>query len=119
MLCRSPEDLWKKAVNALNDEDKPAINFAHADKIAILDDTLKIVEEKKQLCLQKQWKFKRSDGRHIILRDLCEKVIVWVRKFKEIGDVAVQYDPIHTSLPWASIRSILQVGGFPCNTIDS
>ena len=30
-------------------------------------------------------------------------------KFKELGDIAVQYDTGHASLPWAGIRFILQV----------
>jgi hypothetical protein len=29
--------------------------------------------------------------------------------FKQVGDVAVQYDPAHAALPWAGIRFLLQV----------
>jgi hypothetical protein len=32
-----------------------------------------------------------------------------VDTFKQIGDVAVQYDPAHAALPWAGIRFLLQV----------
>lgn len=32
-----------------------------------------------------------------------------VNKFKEIGDVAVQYDPSHAALPWVGVRMVLQV----------
>lgn len=45
----------------------------------------------------------------IILRDLLEKVMVWVNKFKEVVDVAIQYDPVHAALPWAAVRFLLQV----------
>ena len=45
----------------------------------------------------------------IIIRDLLEKVSFWVSKFKEAVDVAVQFDPLHASLPWAAVRSLLQV----------
>jgi hypothetical protein len=38
-----------------------------------------------------------------------EKIIAWVIKFKEVGDLAVQYDPIHAALPWAGVRFFLQV----------
>ncbi len=41
---------------------------------------------------------------------MFEKIVVWVRKFKAVGDIAVQYDPAHASLPWAGVRLILQVG---------
>ena len=43
------------------------------------------------------------------MRDIFEKIIVWVDKFKALGDVAVQYDPAHASLPWAGVRFLLQV----------
>lgn len=43
------------------------------------------------------------------MRDVFEKVIRWLDTFKQVGDVAVQYDPAHAALPWAAIRLILQV----------
>jgi hypothetical protein len=44
-----------------------------------------------------------------VLRELFEKIIKWANYFKAIGDAAVQYDPTHASLPWASVRILLQV----------
>lgn len=41
-----------------------------------------------------------------------EKIIVWVDKFKEIGDNVVAYDPAHAALPWAGVRFLLQVSSF-------
>ena len=35
--------------------------------------------------------------------------MVWIRKFVEVGDIAIQYDPGHAALPWAAIRFLLQV----------
>ena len=70
---------------------------------------LEAVEKKKRLCLRKRWKYKKSNGEVIILRDLLEKVMVWVNKFKEVVDVAIQYDPVHAALPWAAVRFLLQV----------
>ena len=32
-----------------------------------------------------------------------------MQKFKEIGDIAVQHDPVHASLPWADVRLLLEV----------
>jgi hypothetical protein len=37
------------------------------------------------------------------------KVAKWADRFKEIGDIAVQYDPAHAALPWAGVRFLLQV----------
>ncbi|EON65807.1 hypothetical protein W97_05046 [Coniosporium apollinis CBS 100218] len=44
----------------------------------------------------------------MILRDLANKVINWLDKFKAAGDIVVNYDPSHLALPWAGVRFILQ-----------
>lgn len=33
-----------------------------------------------------------------------------VNKFVSVGDVAVNFDPVHAALPWAAVRFILVVG---------
>ena len=68
-----------------------------------------IIREKQALSNQKQWKLKRKDGREIVLRDIFNKITDSVIKFKEVGDVLVQYDPAHTAIPWAVVRFVLQV----------
>jgi len=35
--------------------------------------------------------------------------VEWVKKFRDVGDVVVQYDPTHAALPWAGVRLLLQV----------
>lgn len=102
-------DLWLEALSTLSAEDKSAIDLCQADKSAILEDILVAAEAKRQACLQKRWKIRRRNGDIVILRDVCEKVIKWVRKFKEVGDTAVQYDPAHAALPWAAVRFLLQM----------
>jgi hypothetical protein len=62
--------------------------------------------------LRRRWKYKKSNHEEIILRDVMEKIIVWVDKFKEIGDNVVVYDPAHAALPWAGVRFLLQVSSF-------
>lgn len=106
---RTTEKLWDEAFGNLSKEDKATIDPQHTDKRDILEDVLKAVEKKKLLCLRKRWKYRKASGEVIILRDLLEKVVVWVNKFKEVIDVAVQYDPLHAALPWAAVRSLLQV----------
>lgn len=108
-ITRAAENLWHKAFGNLNDEDKRTIDPLHTNKIDILKDVLEAVEKKKLLCLQKRWKYTRRNGEVIILRDLLEKVVVWVNKFKQVVDVAIQYDPLHAALPWVAIRFLLQV----------
>ncbi|MCJ1269051.1 hypothetical protein MMC22_008939 [Lobaria immixta] len=107
---QTAEQLWDKAFQKLSENDRGTIDPQHTEKLDILQDVLEAVEKKKQLCLRKRWKYKKSNGEVIILRDLLEKVMVWVNKFKEVVDVAIQYDPVHAALPWAAVRFLLQLG---------
>ena len=66
----------------------------------------------------KDWKISFR-GDEIILKDIGMKILRWVDKFKEIGDIVVQYDPVHAALPWAGFRIILKVLGNPLNWISS
>ena len=68
-----------------------------------------IIREKHALSIQKQWKVKRKDGRDIVLRDVFNKITDSINKFKEVGDMLVQYDPAHAAIPWAVVRFVLQV----------
>ena len=45
----------------------------------------------------------------ISLDDMFSRIVIWVQKFIQIGDVAIQYDPGHATLPWAAVRFLLQV----------
>jgi hypothetical protein len=48
-------------------------------------------------------------GKEIIVRDVADKILVWIEKFKKIGDIAVQHDSGLAALPWAAVRFVLQV----------
>jgi len=108
-------DLWSEAREKLPEKDKSAVlklwlplqtdSWSPTDMPQRL---ISLVEKKRDECEEKRWKFK-FNGRQIILRDVAEKVIVWINKFKEIGDIAVNFDPVHAALPWAGVRFLLQV----------
>ncbi|TVY64249.1 Ankyrin repeat domain-containing protein [Lachnellula suecica] len=102
------ESLWKIALDSLKDEHKNAIKFPSNDKLTILEDILQAVETKKEACREKRWKYTKG-RKEVIVRDQLEKIVAWVNKFKEIGDLAVQYDPVHAALPWAGVRFFLQI----------
>ena len=107
--CRQTDDLWEKAVEALEDDEKLNIDFKRTEKLDILKDILVAVDQKERICLEKRWKYKKGN-KQVIIRDQLEKVAEWVNKFKQIGDSAMQYDPVHAALPWAGVRFLLQVG---------
>ncbi|KAI5857243.1 hypothetical protein BZA05DRAFT_332021, partial [Tricharina praecox] len=56
----------------------------------------------------KDWKI-QVGGEEIVMRDIGIKVLLWVDRFKEIGDIIVQYDPGHAALPWAGFRFLLKL----------
>ncbi len=69
---------------------------------------LKEIEAKKVLAVRKRWKFKKPNGDVIVVRDVLEKTVRWINRFKETGDVIAQYDSAHLALPWAAFRFLLQ-----------
>lgn len=105
-----PDSVWAKALLGLSEEDRKALNFGSLDdKLDIINNVVEAVAIKRKLCIDKQWKFTYK-GEKIILRDVADKLLAWVEKFKLFGDIIVQYDPVHAALPWAGFRFLLQVG---------
>ncbi|KAF8253214.1 hypothetical protein K440DRAFT_657719 [Wilcoxina mikolae CBS 423.85] len=100
--------LWKAAFEKLSEKDKqmfPSVSVDQPDyPMALLESTRK----SRDLCKKNQWKF-GFRGKIIIIRDLAEKVINWLEKFKAVGDMAIQYDTAHAAIPWSIVRFLLQV----------
>ncbi|KAF2194322.1 hypothetical protein K469DRAFT_783362 [Zopfia rhizophila CBS 207.26] len=105
----SINDLWALAAAQLSDDDKRNINFSRSDRLNILADLHAEAERFKQRSIESRWKYARKSGETVIIRDVFDKIVRWIDIFKQVGDVAVQYDPAHASLPWAGIRFILQI----------
>ncbi|KAF3064541.1 Vegetative incompatibility protein HET-E-1 [Daldinia childiae] len=82
-------------------------DLSKQEPLATLTDVLKATNEKKDECIKKRWKVTLK-GRTIILRDVLEKIAVWVDKFLMFGDIAIQYDPVSAALPWAAVRLIMK-----------
>jgi len=108
-------DLWAEALEKLSSKDKAVILKSWSPLQTYSNSTadislqlIAVVEKTRDECEGKRWKF-MVNGRQIILRDVAEKVIVWLNKFKEIGDVVVNFDPVHAALPWVGVRFLLQV----------
>ncbi|TIA51473.1 hypothetical protein D6C77_08851 [Aureobasidium pullulans] len=103
--------LWQKAQQQLSDADQQLFDFnrPESERRLILEDILRSVQVQNERCLNKRWKIKGIGGREIVLRDLCGKLLSWVNQFLSVVDVIAQYDPVHSSLPWAGIRLFLQI----------
>ncbi|KAI5808454.1 hypothetical protein BZA77DRAFT_329745 [Pyronema omphalodes] len=48
-----------------------------------------------------------------------QKLISCMDWFKEIGDIVVQYDPVHAALPWAGVRLLLKLCVDRQKTLDA
>lgn len=69
---------------------------------------LQIVEEKQKEWDSRRWKV--TVGAHqIVFAEQATKIIGWLNKFKDVGDIAINYDPVHAALPWAGVRFLLDV----------
>lgn len=73
-----------------------------------LERSLAAASQKRQDCKLKEWRLTVA-GRTIVLRDVAGKIVDWLDRFKAVGDVVANIDPIHIGLPWAGIRFVLEV----------
>ena len=109
-MSLNSSDLWAAALSSLSEEDRELVAFDGQHKVEVLSDLGQLVASAKETSIKKRWRFHRSgNGQTVIIRDLFSKIAVWIDKFKEIGDIVVQYDPVHAALPWAGVRFLLQV----------
>ena len=111
-MSTSSNNLWASALETLAHSDRQQLTlYDGQDRLAILSDLQVLTESAKGQCIKKRWRFRRPgrNGETIVLRDIFQKMVVWVDIFKQIGDTVVQYDPGHAALPWAGLRFILQV----------
>jgi len=74
------------------------------DVDAAFDEAYGRATELQQRCASKTLK-----GRQVYLHDQVDKVLHFLDKFKSVGDVVANVDPVHVGLPWAGVRAILEV----------
>ena len=101
--------LWVRALDSLSEKDKNTLGTNETGSNLDIEELIEAVREKREVCLENQWGFE-FHGQSINLRYQADKIISWLAKFKEVGDIAIQQDPSHAALPWAGIRFLLQVG---------
>ena len=83
-------------------------------RLETLGDVLSAAKQKKQLCMEKRWKYTKSNG------DVLEKITSWIDKFKKIGDFIVSQDPSgYTALPWMVVGCVLQLTINDCKTFGA
>jgi hypothetical protein len=78
------------------------------DIASALEHAFEAAQAKREACEDKRWIF-TAGGHTLRLLDEADKVILWLDRFKQVGDIVVNADPIHAGLPWAGIRLLLEV----------
>ncbi|KAK1561435.1 uncharacterized protein LY79DRAFT_664314 [Colletotrichum navitas] len=87
-----------------------ATSSTGSGKCETLETILSAAEEKRELCIRKQWKIKKRNGDVIILRDIFEMIVQCVNKSKILGDAAASIAPQYATLPWGVVVILLQTG---------
>ena len=96
--------LWDEAAKLARGSDNLDIEEDLIGSSISIDDIQIVVQNKLEDCKKKRWSYTKSNGQKVVIWEMLEKTLRWVHKFKEIGDVVVQYDPGHAALPWAVVR---------------
>jgi hypothetical protein len=108
----SSNKLLSDALKRLSDRDHATLREyilpTSNDIDLALEQALAAAKEKQRRCLEKRWRFTFA-GREFILKEEADKVVSWLNRFKDVGNVAASADPVHAGLPWAGIRLLLEV----------
>ncbi|KAJ4142808.1 hypothetical protein NW754_010247 [Fusarium falciforme] len=117
-LYSRSEDLWWKAVASLKPELRELFSDEGVDKRGALEVLLYQARRQREVCIRKQWRITKKSGDVIILRDVFEKIIQCVDKFKMLGNAAAEFAPGYASVPWAVIKMLLQATFDPAKEIE-
>lgn len=103
-------NLWSKALQNLDPLDKQFFPLSESRPQKILVSLLKDAQAKRDAAHEKRWKFTKSNGSVVILRDVLEKIVHSISKYARVMDVAVSTAPMYAAPPWAVVGFLLQVG---------
>lgn len=108
----SNREFLDDALRRLSDRDQqilqPFILPNSSDVGEAIEQSLAAARQKRLDCESKRWTFTFA-GRMVILKEEADKIVRWLDRFKAVGDVAVNADPVHAGLPWAGVRFLLEV----------
>ena len=108
----SNQNLLDEALKQVSDRDQTTLRqfipLTSRDIDSAVEQALAAAEGKQGQCLEKRWRV-TFGGREFVLKEEADKVIRWLHRVKDVGDVIVNVDPVHAGLPWAGIRLLLEV----------
>jgi hypothetical protein len=100
-----------RALKGLQKEDLAALEkhvSSNENINTVLQTALAATKKKRDLCESRRWSVSFR-GHTLQLKDEAQKVLSWLERFKTIGDIAVNADPVHAGVPWMAIRFLLEV----------
>ena len=100
-------NLWTEAYHKLPNDLKQHLGV-NKPELETLQDVLKMAIQAKEANMANKLKLKWGD-KEIDVQETADRLVGWIARFKEIGDIVMQYDPVHAALPWAGVRFILLV----------
>ncbi|ETS85593.1 hypothetical protein PFICI_03618 [Pestalotiopsis fici W106-1] len=109
LVQQKSEKLWSEALSSLKSDLRESLLSVEGDRRATLEVVLFEARNKREIAMRKQWKITKKNGDIIILRDVFEKIIQWVDKFKAIGDTAMSAAPSYASIPWNVVCVLIKV----------
>ena len=102
----------KDALQKLGQDEQETIQTYLSSNTSDVNDVLNVVRgaavKLQQDSQEKRWHWSYK-GREIYLRDHMDKIIKLLDKFTSAGDIVANVDPIHVGLPWAGLRTLLEV----------
>jgi hypothetical protein len=110
-------ELWDKALRHLQEskKDRDIVSIVEgvaknlADNNATAEGTPSTTKSLAKDIKQKMEQEIGSQQHDSETRRFVEKTVSVLNKFISVGDVAVNFDPVHAALPWAAVRFVLVV----------
>ena len=93
-------DLWTQAYHRLPDalQQQQLGVSGGPDKLQVLKNVFQAAVQAQEANMAKRLKLKWGD-KEINIQETADRLFGWITKFKAVGDIAVQYDPVHAALP--------------------
>jgi hypothetical protein len=110
-LTTPAQDFHNRVISLLSQQDRDTIRQQSVTNATNIDEivqhTLTAAKQKQAICQSKRWTV-TFRGRTIVLREKADNIVKWLDRFKQVGDVVSNVDPVHVGLPWAGIRLLLE-----------
>ncbi|KAF7508890.1 hypothetical protein GJ744_008599 [Endocarpon pusillum] len=107
----STDEIVDRAWKQLSDHERSILQPFRAScgsTSGALEHCLAATIQQRQVWEGKRWTI-TFGNRTITVKEEADKIVRWLDRFKAVGDVAVNADPVHAGLPWAGVRLLLEV----------